>query len=843
MSPTFRPVRCDHEAVSQLVRTYVVQQCDVAAAVAAFSKYVDDSYAGSPLCRNTLRKRRQLSGRCLIRTSPPLPRHAQRYLQAYLPSAGFEFAKTFRYRAARRRRAAALGSDESSARDGYGAAPERTDLSVVALRAFQADETLTYCTAALKDLTRAEDEALREEAARAREITSHDGTRAPQRDFSVIRSSSRQCSQLLLGPARFINHDCEPNAEFRRSGHQLSIRCLRPIQRNEEITTYYGDNYFEAGNKECMCASCERRQRGYFAPATEDTRSQGADSPSTPSGESDDARQLRSHSAQQAAAAREARPDCPPDQMILNQVDVDASGPLCKCLTCQATFRAPEKWWTPDECPRCERHYKLFKCDWPARSATPTPAASSARRRKEAPAGPAPAKRRRATTPSSPAPVPPRASSSPVKLSPARQVRAGSEDNDSMDAEVRPPSRRRRFEWHSDDSDEAPPTSRLGPRILGPAASTDALALYWGAPEGERRRRRPASTAVTVLSKPGPSRSSAPPQDRPSATRVASPLSAPTGRALTSQSSAPRAGETLSSPLSDVQTEPASPPRTALPPKRAKAAARVRQLPTPPPSQQRGSQEPTPPSPERHDEPAAVPRAAVIATEGPARTSVSNLALFWSGGVEGRTRQQARQARGDAAAAKPVFAAAARAPSARKGRAGHRRTVSSEPVSGSDGRASSVPPPSAMKAESCVPAPGLNAVDGLRGSAPAADSGASSLGAPLKASATPPPAASRDASSTSFSAPPGAGVPSLPRLPAPPLRPSSPGQPPPPGVRQPIRRNLRWGSGKTSLSRPLPPVTPPAQGAWPAIKQEPVLPSSAAEARSPVPPHARPSPV
>lgn len=32
-------------------------------------------------------------------------------------------------------------------------------------------------------------------------------------DFSVLLSMSRKASQIFLGPARFTNHDCSPNAK------------------------------------------------------------------------------------------------------------------------------------------------------------------------------------------------------------------------------------------------------------------------------------------------------------------------------------------------------------------------------------------------------------------------------------------------------------------------------------------------------------------------------------------------------------------------------------------------------------------------------------------------------
>jgi histone-lysine N-methyltransferase SUV420H len=69
---------------------------------------------------------------------------------------------------------------------------------------------------------------------------------------------------LFLGPARFLNHDCEANAEFfvKDNNREVIIRTLRTIEYGEEITVNYGENYFGSDYASCLCRSCEIQSRG-----------------------------------------------------------------------------------------------------------------------------------------------------------------------------------------------------------------------------------------------------------------------------------------------------------------------------------------------------------------------------------------------------------------------------------------------------------------------------------------------------------------------------------------------------------------------------------------------------
>ena len=79
-----------------------------------------------------------------------------------------------------------------------------------------------------------------------------------------LTESKNPRDRLLLGPLRFVNHDCEANVEFLPKGdkHEIMVRALRRINKGEEITVRYGKEYFAADNDRCLCGSCEVRSRG-----------------------------------------------------------------------------------------------------------------------------------------------------------------------------------------------------------------------------------------------------------------------------------------------------------------------------------------------------------------------------------------------------------------------------------------------------------------------------------------------------------------------------------------------------------------------------------------------------
>ena len=64
-------------------------------------------------------------------------------------------------------------------------------------------------------------------------------------------------NRIMVGPIRFANHSCRSNTEYVAS-HYGSSKCvklklLRSINKGDEITVYYGNDFFGEGNWDCKC--------------------------------------------------------------------------------------------------------------------------------------------------------------------------------------------------------------------------------------------------------------------------------------------------------------------------------------------------------------------------------------------------------------------------------------------------------------------------------------------------------------------------------------------------------------------------------------------------------------
>ena len=61
--------------------------------------------------------------------------------------------------------------------------------------------------------------------------------------------------------ARYINHGCDPNCEVEMDGERLMIYAIKNIQKGEELSFDYGDEYYDEFIKPigCKCAAKAHR--------------------------------------------------------------------------------------------------------------------------------------------------------------------------------------------------------------------------------------------------------------------------------------------------------------------------------------------------------------------------------------------------------------------------------------------------------------------------------------------------------------------------------------------------------------------------------------------------------
>ena len=120
---------------------------------------------------------------------------------------------------------------------------------MIATRSFETGSVISLCSGSIAVLDESNLQRMEREKA----------------DFSVMWWSKKKHMCLFLGPARFVNHDCDSNCRFTTLGSDaICFQALKSIKPGDEITTHYGHNYGGNNNCECWCASCEKYGRGWY---------------------------------------------------------------------------------------------------------------------------------------------------------------------------------------------------------------------------------------------------------------------------------------------------------------------------------------------------------------------------------------------------------------------------------------------------------------------------------------------------------------------------------------------------------------------------------------------------
>ncbi|KAJ3382814.1 Histone-lysine N-methyltransferase set9 [Lobulomyces angularis] len=266
-----------------------------------------------------------------IRTLPEkklkdLKAHLEKYLLIYHSNAGFELDRTYRY------------TTETN---------KKVETCVYATKPWRKGDQMNFCSGMVCSLTD-EDEAELE-----------------KRDFSLMYSTKYDTTNLFLGPARFANHDCKPNVKFVPSDNGgIRFYVLKDINIGEEICVFYGPDYFGKGNAECMCRSCELASQGHFynpalAGSSQRETSRTRKKVSINYNIND---KFKSYSMSPEKKTNESK-----------------SHLISSCFVCGELIREETKdtsaflspliddYFYEHSCPRCIRHYKLFKVIWPDR--------------------------------------------------------------------------------------------------------------------------------------------------------------------------------------------------------------------------------------------------------------------------------------------------------------------------------------------------------------------------------------------------------------------------------------------------------------------------------------------
>ncbi|KAJ2853529.1 histone lysine methyltransferase Set9, partial [Coemansia asiatica] len=281
--------------------------------------------------------------------------------------------------------------------DRYKVVTGQSEAKVVATKRYTLGMVISLCSGSVARLSDSEIERMENEKV----------------DFSVMWWSKKKSMCLFLGPARFVNHDCDSNCRFTALGSDaIGFQALRTIEPGEEITTHYGSCYFGDNNCECLCATCEKYSRGWYATHRLDEEGRVVEmeldnvdtpKPNTPEGSLSAAGAASSEESTEFGGAvvvdesirkrtrnkglRSVTPaSCLPKRRLNsmhNSISDNSLDNAIRCHVCKDPLPQPAPITPPPEgsnsaasaaslamdgmCPRCIRHQTLFGMQWPDR--------------------------------------------------------------------------------------------------------------------------------------------------------------------------------------------------------------------------------------------------------------------------------------------------------------------------------------------------------------------------------------------------------------------------------------------------------------------------------------------